>query len=154
VTLDSAGNLYGETFDGGSFACPQSGCGVVYELTFNSGEWKLQVVHTFNGLNGLKGSQPTGGLTFDTEGNLYGTTSGGGNLTCNNGNGCGTVFELTPKSGGGFGFGLVGTFNGPAGSGPNYGVIVDAGTLYGTTFSGGSPNCSPEGCGVAFGVTP
>jgi hypothetical protein len=32
----------------------------------------------FNGIDGSKGSQPTGGLTFDAEGNLYGTTSGGG----------------------------------------------------------------------------
>jgi len=154
VTLDSAGNLYGETYDGGSFACPQSGCGVVYQLASVSGEWKVGIAHTFNGLDGSKGSQPTGGLRFDPAGNLYGTTSGGGNLTCNNGNGCGTVFKLSPKSGGGFAFSLVGAFNGMLGTGPNYGVIVNGGTLYGTTFSGGSPNCTPNGCGVAFAVTP
>lgn len=154
VTLDNAGNLYGETFDGGSFACPQSGCGVVYELASVSGEWKFRVAHTFNGLDGSKGSQPTGGLTFDTEGNLYGTTSGGGNLTCNNGNGCGTVFRLSPKSGGTYTFSLVATFNGASGAGANYGVIFDAGGLYGTTFSGGNPNCTPNGCGVAFAVVP
>src|SRR5579871_525208 len=154
VTFDSAGNLYGETFDGGSFACPQSGCGVVYQLAPVSGGWKFGIAHTFNGLNGSKGSQPDGGLKFDTAGNLYGTTSNGGNLACNNGNGCGTVFKLSPKSGGGFTFSLVGAFNGTTGTGPNYGVIVNAGALYGTTFSGGNLNCSPTGCGVAFGVTP
>lgn len=154
VTLDNAGNLYGETFDGGSFACPQSGCGVVYQLAFNSGEWKLHVVNTFNGVDGSKGSQPTGGLTFDTEGDLYGTTSGGGNLACNNGNGCGTVFKLSPKTGGGFALSLVGEFNGTNGTGPNYGVILNAGALFGTTFSGGNQNCSPTGCGVTFGTTP
>jgi uncharacterized repeat protein (TIGR03803 family) len=154
VTLDSAGNLYGETYDGGSFACPQSGCGVVYRLTFNSGTWALQVVHTFNGLDGSRGSQPTGGLTFDTEGNLYGTTSGGGNLACNNGNGCGTVFKLSPNGQGGFAFSLVATFNGTSGADPNYGVIVDGGSLYGATFTGGNPKCTPTGCGVAFAITP
>jgi uncharacterized repeat protein (TIGR03803 family) len=154
VTLDSAGNLYGETYDAGSFACPQSGCGVVYQLASVSGEWKLSLIHTFNGLDGSKGSQPTGGLTFDSEGNLYGTTSGGGNLTCNNGNGCGTIFKLSPKSGGGFAFSLVAAFNGTSGAGANYGVILDAGTLYGTTFSGGSSNCAPTGCGVAFAIVP
>src|SRR4029077_7092153 len=105
-----------ETFDGGSFACPESGCGVVYQLAPVSGEWKLRGAPTFDGLNGSKGSQPTGGLTFDSEGNLYGTTSGGGNLACNNGNGCGTIFKLSPKSGGGFAFSLVGAFNGRFGS--------------------------------------
>ena len=154
VVLDGAGNLYGETFDGGSFACPESGCGTVYELKFDSGEWKLQVAHTFNGLDGAKGSQPDGGLTFDAAGNLYGTTSGGGDLACNNGNGCGTVFKLSPKSGGGFTFSLVAAFGGPSGTGPNFGVIVSAGSLYGTTFSGGNPKCSPFGCGVAFAIAP
>jgi uncharacterized repeat protein (TIGR03803 family) len=112
------------------------------------------VAHTFNGLKGSKGSQPTGGLTFDTEGNLYGTTGGGGDLTCNNGNGCGTIFKLSPKSGGGFAFSLMEAFNGTLGSSSNYGVIVDAGRLYGTTFAGGSPNCASNGCGVAFAITP
>ena len=114
----------------------------------------FSVAHTFNGLDGSKGSQPTGGLSFDTAGNLYGTTSGGGNLACNNGNGCGTVFKLSPKNGGSFTFSVVGAFNGTVGTGPNYGVIVNAGSLYGTTFSGGSPNCYPTGCGVAFAITP
>lgn len=154
VTLDRAGNLYGETYDGGSFACPSSGCGVVYQLAFVAGEWKLHVAHTFNGVDGSKGRQPAGGLTFDLLGNLYGTTSGGGNLACNNGNGCGTVFKLSPQSAGGFAFSLVAKFNGTTGSGPNYGVIVNAGLLFGTTFSGGSLNCSPTGCGVSFAITP
>jgi uncharacterized repeat protein (TIGR03803 family) len=111
-------------------------------------------VYTFNGLDGSKGSQPTGGLTFDAEGNLYGTTSGGGDLACNNGNGCGTVFKLSPNSRGGFTFSPVAKFNGTTGTGPNYGVIVEAGSLYGATFDGGNPKCTPYGCGVAFAITP
>jgi uncharacterized repeat protein (TIGR03803 family) len=112
------------------------------------------VAHTFNGLDGSKGSQPTGGLAFDPAGNLYGTTSDGGDLACNNGNGCGTIFKLSPKSGGAFAFSLVEEFNGTLGSSSNYGVIVHAGRLYGTTFAGGSPNCGTSGCGVAFAITP
>lgn len=152
VIFDHSGNLYGETFDGGSFACPESGCGVVYELSPVSGGWKFSVVHTFNGLHGSKGSQPSGGLAFDGNGNLYGTTSTGGLASCNNGGGCGTIFELSSKSGGGFSFSTIYVFNGATGSSPDAGVIPDAsGNLYGTTFAGGSSSC---GCGVAFSLTP
>jgi len=35
-----------------------------------------------------------GGLVQDSAGNLYGVTRGGGNLSCNDGYGCGTVFEV------------------------------------------------------------
>lgn len=152
VIFDSTGNLYGETFDGGSFACPQSGCGVVYRLTPDSNGWKFGVIYTFNGLNGSKGAQPSGGLTIDTAGNLYGTTSNGGNLTCNNGNGCGTVFKLAPQSGNTFSFSKVFQFDGGSGSFPDTGVIVDtSGNFFGSTFSGGTAACN---CGVAFEITP
>jgi uncharacterized repeat protein (TIGR03803 family) len=155
VIFDAAGNLFGETFDGGSFACPESGCGTVYKLTPKSGSWKFNVVHTFNGRDGSKGSQPSGGLAFDSAGNLYGTTGGGGDLSCNNGNGCGTVFKLSPKTTGGFTFSIIEAFDGPSGASPGQGVIVDAtGNLYGTTFAGGTGNCTLTGCGVAFAVTP
>jgi uncharacterized repeat protein (TIGR03803 family) len=152
VIFDSAGNLYGTTYDGGSFACPQSGCGVVYRLEPESGGWKFGVVYTFNGVNGSRGAQPSGGLTMDSAGNLYGTTSGGGNLTCNNGNGCGTVFELARQTGNNFTFSKVFQFSGTSGSFPNTGVIVDAsGNLYGSTFTGGNAKCN---CGVIFDITP
>lgn len=152
LAFDSAGNLFGETYDGGSFACPESGCGVVYELTPESGSWEFSVKHTFNGLDGSKGSQPSGGLALDDEGNLYGTTGTGGDAACNNGNGCGTIFKLSAGTGGVFTFSLIDEFNGTFGSSPMTGVVVDtAGNLYGTTFAGGSANC---GCGVVFTVMP
>jgi uncharacterized repeat protein (TIGR03803 family) len=152
VTFDRAGNLFGETYDGGSFACPDVGCGVIYELTPESGGWKFSVQHTFNGVDGSKGSQPSGGLALDRKGNLYGTTGTGGDLACNNGSGCGTIFKLAPQTGGHFSFTMIDEFNGTSGSSPMTGVVVDAaGNLYGTTFAGGSPAC---GCGVVFTVTP
>jgi uncharacterized repeat protein (TIGR03803 family) len=152
VIFDSAGNLYGTTYDGGSFACPQSGCGVVYRLMPESSGWKFGVVYTFNGINGSRGAQPSGGLTMDSAGDLYGTTSNGGNLTCNNGNGCGSVFKLSRQTGNNFTFSEVFQFGGTTGSFPPNGVIVDAsGNLYGTTFTGGNAQCN---CGVVFAITP
>jgi uncharacterized repeat protein (TIGR03803 family) len=152
LAFDGVGNLFGETDDGGSFACPESGCGVVYELTPGSGSWNFSVAHTFNGVDGSKGSQPSGGLALGSDGSLYGATATGGDAACNNGNGCGTIFKLSPQTGGGFIFSMIAEFNGASGSNPETGVIVDAaGNLYGTTFAGGSPGC---GCGVVFTVTP
>src|ERR1035437_8164287 len=84
LTSDGAGNYYGMTNGGGAF-----GYGTVYELSPNgSGTWTETVLYNFTDSNG-DGARPYGGLIFDTTGNLYGTTSGGG------ANGGGTVFELT-----------------------------------------------------------
>src|SRR3984957_3570787 len=41
------------------------------------------------------GSSPVAGLIQATDGNLYGTTFFGGDLQCNGGYGCGTIFELS-----------------------------------------------------------
>lgn len=156
VVFDSAGSLYGEASNGGSFACPFVGCGVVYELTPESGSWKFSVAHTFNGLNGSKGWSPTGGLVFDSLGNLFGTTTEGGSSTACGNFGCGTIFKLTPSAGGHFAFGMIGSFNGTDGSGAGNGVVVDAaGKLYGTAQQGGNLKCNPpSGCGVVFTLTP
>jgi uncharacterized repeat protein (TIGR03803 family) len=51
------------------------------------------VLHSFN--NSPDGANPMGGLTRDAAGNLYGTTSDGGDLSCGF-SGCGTVFKVTP----------------------------------------------------------
>lgn len=155
LTFDSIGNLYGETAYGGSLACPQIGCGVIFSLTPGlGGDWQYSVVHTFNGLNGQKGKYPYGGLVFDSTGTLYGTTSSGGDLECGSGYGCGTIFKLSPAGGGHFNFKIIVEFDGIHGSGPAAGVIVDAvGNVYGTASSGGDLNCSaPYGCGVLFGT--
>ncbi len=151
VTFDSVGNLYGEASQGGSFACPMTGCGVIFKLSPELGNWTFTVAHTFNGLNGSKGNQPLGGLTVDSAGNLYGTTYGGGNGIACGAFGCGTIFEFSPN---GLTFRMIAAFNGEDGEGPVAGVIVDAaGNLYGTTAVGGnSPHC--VNCGVAFMLTP
>src|SRR6266699_5638759 len=72
-TLDAAGNLYG-TSQGGSF----SGCGNVFKFSLKSdGTWIETVLTSFD-CSGVDGFFPDGNVIFDKEGNLYGTTSGGG----------------------------------------------------------------------------
>jgi uncharacterized repeat protein (TIGR03803 family) len=51
------------------------------------------VIHTFTAGEG----GPTENLIRDSQGNLYGTTTIAGDLSCNSGQGCGTVFKLTPQ---------------------------------------------------------
>jgi uncharacterized repeat protein (TIGR03803 family) len=82
---DAAGNLYGTTFYGGT-----AGYGAVFKLDTAG---KLTVLHSFN--DAPDGAHPIGGLVLDKAGNLYGTTSDGGDLSCGF-SGCGTVFKVTP----------------------------------------------------------
>jgi uncharacterized repeat protein (TIGR03803 family) len=82
---DAAGNFYGTTFYGGT-----TGYGAVFKLDTGG---KLTVLHSFN--DAPDGAHPIGGLVLDKAGNLYGTTSDGGDLSCGF-SGCGTVFRLTP----------------------------------------------------------
>jgi uncharacterized repeat protein (TIGR03803 family) len=128
VIFDSAGNLYGTTGYGG----PDS-YGTVFELTPNAdGSWKETILHSFASKRGLI---PFGGLIFDSAGNLYSTTYGGG--AYNNG----TVFELTPNADGSWKEIVLHSFNGIHGQSPNAGLIFDsAGNLYGTTSYGGTYN--------------
>jgi len=95
--------------------------------------WKLDptghetVLHSFTG--GADGSRPYGGVTFDSAGNLYGTTSSGGPASA------GVVWKLDPTGH----ESVLYTFTGGADGGTLYaGVILDsAGNLYGTTYLGG-----------------
>lgn len=157
VTFDNFGNLYGEAQQGGSFACPVSGCGTLYKLTPQSdGNWQFSVAHVFKGLDGSKGDTPIGGLAIDAAGNFYGTTSTGGDLACFGfDSGCGTIFTFKPTADGST-FAIIAAFDGTHGAFPQTGVIVDQqGNLYGTTQDGGDLNCfAPYGCGVVFEITP
>src|SRR5215468_7698755 len=114
LIFDGAGNLYSTTSQGGTY-----GNGVVFELIHNSdGSWTEGVLYSFTG--GSDGGTPYSALTFDTKGNLYGTTSVGGTY------GYGTVFQLTP-SGGGWTETVIYSFTGGSdGANPWYGVIFDA----------------------------
>src|ERR1035438_1221071 len=103
-----------------------------------------KVLHNFNH-DGTDGWRPEAGLIFDAAGNLYGTTSQGGS------SGVGTVFELTPATGGTWTEKVLHSFGGGADGGyPEAGLILDAaGNLYGTTQWGGTSTV-----GAVFELTP
>ena len=159
LVFDSIGSLYGTTEEGGMIqnGC-HFGCGTVFKLTPQQGSWSEAILYSFAG-GSTDGAFPLGGVIFDQLGNLYGTTSSGGldGAACSSG--CGTVFKLTPSSGGTWTESVLYEFagaNGDAGV-PVAGVIFDqAGNLYGTTVAGGSFNqvCLYLGCGTVFELSP
>lgn len=153
LIFDSAGNIYGTTGTGGSGdGCGFGGCGTVFELTPNpaGGKWTETLLYNFTGF--ADGGGPSGALVFDSVGNLYGTAALLGN--CYE---CGTVFELTPASGGGWIETTIYSFTrGADGGYPTSTLILDPrGNLYGTASQGGTVNQTcPTGCGVVFELTP
>ena len=148
LVFDKAGNLYGTTEFGGT-----SNQGTVFEVVPQSdGSWLESVLYSFTG--NADGGQPHGSLIFDSAGNLYGTTNFGGNTSCTQG--CGTVFKLSPASGGWTESVLYAFTGGADGGQPSSRLLFDAtGNLYGTTVLGGNvgSTCS-SGCGTAFELAP
>jgi uncharacterized repeat protein (TIGR03803 family) len=148
LIFDHAGNLYGTTEGGGRYEN-----GIVFGLSPKAGGgWTETVLHDFN-KNGTDGAYPYAGLIVDADGNLYGTTWEGGKFSpeCKI-NGCGTVFELSPKKGGVWVETILHNFNddGEDGIGPEAGLTLGAnGDLYGTTFQGGK-----NGGGTVFELSP
>ena len=114
LVFDAAGTIYGSTINGGSQQCDT--CGVVYTLTRSGSNWTENVIHYFL-LQG-DGQSPEGGVIFDRQGNLYGTTNLGMGSGCI-GNGCGTVFEMTPPGSGWTESILYNFAGGSDGAGPN-----------------------------------
>jgi len=124
LIADANGNFYGTTFSGGK-KCG-TGCGVVYKFAPDGSK---TVLHAFVGK--LDGKFPRGRLVFDSDGNLFGTTSEGGNGCPRNHDGCGTVFKIAPD---GTETILHAFKGGSDGSAPSGALILDdAGNLYGTT---------------------
>jgi uncharacterized repeat protein (TIGR03803 family) len=126
--FDAAGNLYGTTRYGGA-----SGNGTVFELTPDrNGRWSERVLHQFTG--GKDGGQPWSGIVLDSSGDLYGTTSGGGNSSDCAYSSCGLVFELTPTSSRDWKERVLHAFTGKDGGSPLASLVFDGdGNLYGTT---------------------
>jgi uncharacterized repeat protein (TIGR03803 family) len=101
------------------------------------------------------GGRRRGTLVQATDGNLYGTASGGGTSGSCGSYGCGTVFKITPN-------GMLTTlYNFCSQSGctdgayPNELIQAADGDFYGTAFGGGaSPACGSLGCGTVFKITP
>jgi len=147
LILDSSGNLYGTAKLGGA-----NGVGVAYELTKSAfGTWSEKVLHNFGAAK--DGQYPVGNLIFDTSGNLYGTTEGGGAYGNGTENVGGTAYKLTPpaKSGGSWTETVIHSFgNGVDGVSPKANLVLDTvGNLYGTTILGGE-----NGVGTVFEISP
>jgi uncharacterized repeat protein (TIGR03803 family) len=124
VILDSSGNIYG------AITGDENDQGEIFQIVMPGDT--LNILHTFNG--SPDGAQPYAPLVFDRAGNLYGTTNIGG------AHNAGTVFMMSPSSGGRWRERVLYSFTGEAdGGNPQSGVFLDnAGHLYGTTTTGGT----------------
>ncbi len=89
LIMDSSGDLYGTTYQGGGSG-GTDGYGTVLEVAHGSGT--ITDLASFDGTNGL---WPEDGLIMDSSGNLYGTTFEGGSSFNGTNAGYGTVFELS-----------------------------------------------------------
>lgn len=143
------GNFYGTTSRGGTNQSCPGGCGTVFRVTRKG---VLTTLHSFcSQMLCADGFYPLGGLILATDGNYYGTTTGGGlRIACGNGEGCGTVFRITPE-------GKLTTlhrFDGRDGFSPGTGLLqgID-GSLYGTTMAGGVKGRSGYTSGTVFRIT-
>lgn len=149
LAFDANGNLYGITGGGGA----SQNYGAVYQLSpaSSGGGWTETVIHSFNVVDGM---YPDAGVIIGSDGNLYGTTTEGGNSPSLGG----VVFELT-KSNGAWTQVVLYNFQGRSVNfSPEGGLLFDSvGNLYGVTEWGGntSTQCPNNGlCGTVFRLTP
>jgi len=146
LIFDTSGNLYGTAYWGGL----DGEDGSVFELSPSNGGWTFSLLHLFDFSAG-EGVDPLAGVTMGADGNLYGTTLGGG--TGDNG----TIFRLVNVDGSWTYQALYNfSFSGNTGAAPFGGVTFDSqGNLYGTTIAGGQGQAyCTGGCGVVWELTP
>ncbi|MGA9354453.1 MAG: choice-of-anchor tandem repeat GloVer-containing protein [Terriglobales bacterium] len=133
---DSAGNLFGTTFQGGAYSF-----GTIFKLDTQGHE---TIVYNFCPKTPCTNGAYPGGVAPGKNGSLYGTTYAGGDYSCDL-TGCGTVFKINHKGVQTF----LHAFGGSDGQSPNAGLVLDeSGNVYGTTQYGGA-----SGRGAVFKVT-
>ena len=141
LVRDSKGNLYGAAVFGGIRACRAvgngrnfaPGCGTIFKVDAHG---KYTVLHTFS--NHKDGAGPLG-LIIDSEDNLYGIGSGGGDHE-GNPYGYGTIFKLDTKSGA---FSVLFTFTPPITRSSFFASLLvrdSKGNLYGAQKFDGAHN--------------
>jgi uncharacterized repeat protein (TIGR03803 family) len=143
LALDATGNLYGTTSETST-----AGAGTVFELLPGQNGWTEALLHVFclNYPDCSDGAQPMAGVTFDTAGNLYGTTEFGG---VPDSDGWGLVYELSPTESG-WSETVLKVFNSKTGGRTFAGITIDPeGHLYGGLSYGGE-----DGCGGVFVLKP
>jgi len=142
LAMDSSGNLYGATNQGGVHGnCAAGFCGIVFELSPNAGgSWTETVLYTF------QGTTDGGGVILGAGDTIFGTTGYGGSA------GAGNVWQLS-HSGSGWTVSVLYDFQGATdGTFPSSTLIFGAHTdLYGATGEGGNTkDCNGVGCGTIF----
>jgi uncharacterized repeat protein (TIGR03803 family) len=150
----SDGNFYGTTSAGGAGLVRPYG-GTVFKLTPGG---TLTTLYDFcSQTNCADGADPYSPLVLATDGNFYGTTLHGGLLTQCDGDGCGTVFKITPAGT----LTVLHVFGDyPSDGASPYAGLIQAtdGNFYGTTTAGGAnlgcPGTLVGGCGTVFKITP
>jgi len=152
LVADTQGNFFGTSEFGGA-----NSAGTIFELTNANGSWTEAVLYSFCSKSGCKdGEVPEAGLTIDSAGNLYGTTTFGGGTACENNFGCGTIFKLSsPYQAANFK--TLHRFQGSSTDGetPQGAMALDetTGKLFGTTLRGGGNTfCDGLGCGILFSL--
>ena len=128
---DGKGNFYSSISGGGS----KSQGAIVESSPSVGGGWTQKTIYSF-GSHAADGQFPSDNPVFDVQGNLYGTTGGGGTHAC------GTVFELTQAANGKWTEKIVYNFGASASDAITpEGLIIDSeGNLFGTSYAGGAPS--------------
>jgi uncharacterized repeat protein (TIGR03803 family) len=122
---------------------------VIFKLVPSDGTWTESAPYSFCPYNFCHGGWYPWGLTRAANGDVYSTTTYGGNFfwPCVPGDGCGAVFKFSPKSGA---YVALHRFDGRDGAFPNSSVVLDQqGNVYGTTTNDGA-----FGCGTVFQLSP
>jgi len=119
--------------------------------TSKATSYKEKVLYAFTG--GSDGWLP-GPIVQNANGNFYGTTAFGGNMSGKCGSayvydGCGVAFEVSAAGK----FRVLHTFDFSDGANPIISAQDSDGNLYGTTVWGGNTACQDGGCGVIFKLT-
>ncbi|MBV9646843.1 MAG: hypothetical protein JO043_05210, partial [Candidatus Eremiobacteraeota bacterium] len=152
LSADTAGALYGTTYDGGnSTGCFRSTpCGTVFKMIPSRNGYTKRTIYNFQ--NSGDGAYPNAGLIIDSTGVLYGNTGSNFNGPC-----CGVLFRLAPSKGG-YTESVLYQF-GSHDAVPNGNLVADSNlTFYGTSYQGGAHlqgaviALAPTGSGYADNV--
>ena len=153
------GALYGTTYYGGDTTyCQPFTCGTVYKLMppattchSTSCPWSDKVIYAFASQTTPDGVNPESRVSFDVNGNLYGSTYNGGGNPPPDVN-LGAIYRLTPSSGGSWSESILYTFTGMGtGQNPTTGVILDSlSNVYGTSPNAWMCGSFHYACGMVF----